>query len=131
MALAQQLQDSTPLIAIPRPAPADRHRLVIVKGPRLRTYELESILETAERRGFTKIAGTLRDRIIERDFGLIDRAATAVAGEPSLSHCLIKFASERGLLRCRAWVDEEQETRLIEILGAVEDAETIALEIIR
>lgn len=131
MALAQRVEDTTSTITIPRPAPADRHRLVIVRARRRLTYELESILETAERRGFTKIACTLRDRIVERDFGLIDRAATAVAGEPSLGHCLIKFASERGLLRCRAWVDETQESRLIEILGAVEDAETIALEVIR
>lgn len=131
MVLAQRVDDATPRITVPRSAAADCHRLVIVKGMRHRAVDLESILETAERRGFTKIAGSLRDKIIERDFDLIERAASSVAVDPSLGHCLIKFASERGMLRCRAWVDEEQEARLIELLGAVEDAETIALEIIR
>jgi hypothetical protein len=131
MSLVRRFDDTALPINIPPSAEPDRHRLVIVREPRQHTVELESILETAERRGFTRIASSLRDKIIERDFDLIERAAFSVAVDPSLGHCLIKFASERGVLRCRAWVDEEQESRLIELLGAVENAETIALEIIR
>ncbi|MGK2857439.1 MAG: hypothetical protein ACSLFQ_09550 [Thermoanaerobaculia bacterium] len=131
MALAHAFAQRTPIVISPQSTRPDRHSLVIVNPTPRSAEDLESILGTAERRGFTKIATVLRNQIAERDYALLDRVASAVGQDPVLGQSLIQFAVSGGVLRCRARVDEKQEARLIELLGELADATRVAVEVIR
>lgn len=118
--------------AIPMmPARSDRRRLVFATEPRKSSEDLERILETAELRGFSKIAAVLRDQILERDYAQLERAASEVAQDETLGLSLIQFAMSKGKLHCRAWVDEVQEKRLVELLGRVVPSAHVIVDVIR
>lgn len=118
--------------AIPMmPTRTDCRRIVLASEPRKSSEDLEGILETAELRGFSKIAAVLRDQILERDYALLERAASEVARDESLGLSLVQFAISKGNLRCRAWVDELQEERLVELLSRVVPSTHVIVDVIR
>lgn len=131
MSMSQTLEEPGHL-AIPRmPGRSDRRRLVLASEPRKSSEDLDVILETAERRGFSKIAAVLRDQIIARDYALLERAASEVARDETLGLSLVQFAMSKGNLHCRAWVDELQEKRLVELLGRVLPSTHVIVDVIR
>lgn len=131
MSMNQTLGIPVPLAIPMMPARSDRHRLVLATEPRKSSQDLDRILETAELRGFSKIAAVLRDQIIERDYALLERAASEVARDETLGLSLVQFAMRKGTLHCRAWVDELQEERLIELLSRVVPSTHVIVDVIR
>ncbi|MCM2315235.1 MAG: hypothetical protein NDJ92_08795 [Thermoanaerobaculia bacterium] len=131
MSMNQSLEQPG-LAAFPMmPTRSDRRRLILATEPRKASADLERILETAELRGFSKIAAVLRDQIVERDYALLERAASEVARDETLGLSLIQFATSKGNLHCRAWVDQVQEERLVELLGRVVPSTHVIVDVIR
>jgi hypothetical protein len=109
---------------------ARHHSLVIVSGARPDTHDLESILETATRRGLDKIASELRHQISERDDEILRNALAATDRDFALSGALVQFAVEAGVLRCRAFVELEDEAALISALDRIPGVHRIAVDVV-
>ncbi|MBI2215326.1 MAG: hypothetical protein HYU52_16875 [Acidobacteria bacterium] len=105
-------------------------RVVIVPSKRRNERCFEALATTAERRGLSKIAAVLRQQVEARDFALLESAALAVGEDPKLGSAFVQFAVKEGVLRCRAWVSEAQESRLLEALGGIDGATRIDVDLV-
>ena len=118
-------------ITIPRHAGSpERHSLSILHPAPPPHEDFEAMLATAEARGLSRIAEVLRDTILERDLGVLEKATLAVAGDELLGQALVQFGIARGVLRCRASVDATQEDRLIELLRTIEGLRRVDLVVL-
>lgn len=111
-------------------APCAPHRIVIVPPLDPEEVRIENLATTAERLGLLKIATALRKQLATRDIALLESAAFAVGATPELGSALVQFAVKDGALRCRAWLSDDQEDRLLEALGAVRGATRIDVDIV-